>query len=192
MQQDLAEFRSLINSKRLANTPIFLLLNKIDIFVDLISVVPIRRTFPDFCRGSDCIDACEYFAGLFRQIDNRPNGKLYIHYTSAVDTESFAATLQDIALDLQEKSHPKMTPASENTTEKKGKNQLMKQIKRLRTSFKKQAFVLSPERSTTFPLADVTASRPNLTPGESFFRVVDATTPVRGIGTPPLPEGIPF
>lgn len=134
MQHNLENFRGLINSGRSANVPIFLLLNKIDIFIDLISVVPIKRTFPNFCGGSDYYDACEYFADLFRQIDHRINGKLYIHYTNAVDTESFAATIQDMGLELRESWHPELTPVSEFRAERRRKKRLMEQIRRIRTS----------------------------------------------------------
>ena len=134
MKQTLAEFRALVNSEGLANIPIFLLLNKLDIFIDLISVVPIRHIFFDYLGGSDCLDACEYIAGLFRQIDKRPNGKLYIHYTNAIDTKSFSATLQDIGLNLRENRHSKMTPVSETTAERRRKKRLMAQIRRNRIS----------------------------------------------------------
>lgn len=134
MQLYLDTFRALITSKGSANVPIFILLNKIDILIELISIVPIKGIFPDFRGDSSCLDACKYFAGLFSHIDDRPNGKLYIHYTNAVDTESFADTLQDIVLNLRESWTPEISTVSERRIETRRKQRLMGHIRRSRIS----------------------------------------------------------
>lgn len=70
---------------------IYILLNKVDIFQRMISKIPISDFFPGYTGGTDCFNACKFFADKFFSIsdDNFPRARTTTIYPiSAVDAES--------------------------------------------------------------------------------------------------------
>ncbi|KAL8690211.1 MAG: hypothetical protein Q9218_004293 [Villophora microphyllina] len=89
MRESLQLFESLLKLPELAGLPIFLFLNKADLFETTILREPILDYFMDYTGGADYWKGTQYFANLFARLDRRPAGKLHCYVTDSLDTPSF-------------------------------------------------------------------------------------------------------
>lgn len=98
-QESLVLFDNIVNSRWFARTSVVLFLNKIDLFAEKLSKVPMENYFPDYTGGSDINKAAKYILWRFVQL-NRANLSIYPHVTQATDTSNmrlvFAAIKETI------------------------------------------------------------------------------------------------
>ncbi|EIN03535.1 G-protein alpha subunit [Punctularia strigosozonata HHB-11173 SS5] len=99
MVESLVLFDSVINSRWFLRTSIVLFLNKIDVFRQKITKVPLERYFPEYTGGPDINKAAKYILWRFMQT-NRARLSVYPHLTQATDTSNirlvFAAVKETI------------------------------------------------------------------------------------------------
>ncbi|KAF9065081.1 alpha subunit of G-protein [Rhodocollybia butyracea] len=85
MQEALALFDSIVNSRWFIETPMVLFLNKIDLFSEKISYSPLpREHFPDYRGGNDYDAALDFIINQYLLL-NRTGRPIRIFVTSAVD-----------------------------------------------------------------------------------------------------------
>ncbi|KAL8723569.1 MAG: hypothetical protein Q9181_007262 [Wetmoreana brouardii] len=72
-----------------AEVPVFLFLNKADLFEKTIASKPISDYFADYAGGANYYQASQYFAERFACLDKRSPGKLHCYMTDSLDTASF-------------------------------------------------------------------------------------------------------
>ncbi|KAI4141990.1 MAG: hypothetical protein LQ341_003348 [Variospora aurantia] len=82
-------FESVVNLPPVQNLPIFLLLNKADVFEKMIHQQPISEFFPDYEGATDYYKACGFFADRFAGLDRRSPGRLHCYVTNCLDTIDF-------------------------------------------------------------------------------------------------------
>ncbi|ADV23800.1 G-protein alpha-subunit [Cryptococcus gattii WM276] len=99
MQESLVLFESVINSRWFLRTSVILFLNKIDLFKQKLSKVPLVQYFPEYTGGADINKAAKYILWRFTQT-NRARLSVYPHLTQATDTSNirlvFAAVKETI------------------------------------------------------------------------------------------------
>lgn len=84
MQESLALFDSICNSRWFVRTSIILFLNKIDLFKQKIQNSPIRDYFPDYTGPPGDVQAgCEYFSHRFQALNQNTQKQVYVHLTCA-------------------------------------------------------------------------------------------------------------
>ncbi|KAL1924834.1 uncharacterized protein VTP21DRAFT_4488 [Calcarisporiella thermophila] len=86
IQEALALFDSICNSRWFVNTSIILFLNKIDLFRSKLSVSPLKNYFPDYEGGDNYEFACEYMRERFITLNQSEQKQVYTHFTCATDT----------------------------------------------------------------------------------------------------------
>ncbi len=109
MQESLSLFKTVTRSDEYKSTPVVALLNKLDLFREVIRETLIFEHFPEHGGGMSCYEGCKFFADLFDKRDIRPKALLRIHPTSAMVTRSFQRTSQGIR-DLVEQLRPETKP----------------------------------------------------------------------------------
>ena len=87
MTESLVLFDSVINSRWFVRTSIILFLNKIDIFKEKLTNVPLVDWFPDYQGGADPNKAAKYILYRFTLV-NRVKLNIYPHLTQATDTSN--------------------------------------------------------------------------------------------------------
>lgn len=97
MQESLALFDSICNSRWFVKTSIILFLNKIDLFKQKIETSDISTYFPDFTgRPGDVQAGCEYFSHRFQAMNQNPQKQVYVHLTCATDTSQIKFVLSAV------------------------------------------------------------------------------------------------
>jgi guanine nucleotide-binding protein G(i) subunit alpha len=76
MAESLVLFDSIINSPWFLHTPIFLFLNKIDVFKQKLPKVPLGKFFPEYTGGADVDKGTKYILSCFMQT-NRAGLSIY-------------------------------------------------------------------------------------------------------------------
>ncbi|RLV94104.1 Guanine nucleotide-binding protein alpha-2 subunit [Spathaspora sp. JA1] len=99
LEESLALFDSVVNSRWFARTSVVLFLNKIDVFADKLQYSPLEAHFPDYTGGNNINKAAKYILWRFNQL-NRSGLNIYPHVTQAIDTSNvelvFAAVKETI------------------------------------------------------------------------------------------------
>ncbi|KAL9596300.1 MAG: hypothetical protein Q9219_005895 [cf. Caloplaca sp. 3 TL-2023] len=96
MQDSLKLFDKTVNWDLVRDIPVFLLLNKADIFQRAVERRPLSGYFEDYKKDSGYIEACNYIASCFSALDHRPPGKLHCHVINSLDTVEFQKVWQQI------------------------------------------------------------------------------------------------
>lgn len=99
MHEALMLFESIANSKYFEKAALILFLNKVDLFREklLTGSSPINKHFPDYYGKPNDIDAAqEFFANKFRNLVRAPKKELYVHYTTATDTDLLKKTMASV------------------------------------------------------------------------------------------------
>ncbi|KAJ3180956.1 guanine nucleotide-binding protein subunit alpha [Geranomyces variabilis] len=87
MQEAIKLFDSICNSRWFVRTSIILFLNKIDLFEQKLTKVPLQSYFPEYTGGSSFKAGCEFMTRRFRALRRASNKPVYVHLTCATDTE---------------------------------------------------------------------------------------------------------
>jgi len=97
MHEALMLFDSLINGEWFKDKPIILFLNKVDLFREKLRKSPVKAHFPDY-QGSEGDEdgAIQFFANKFKAINKNAHREIYIHYTTATDTNLLKATMGSV------------------------------------------------------------------------------------------------
>lgn len=97
MQESLALFDSICNSRWFVKTSIILFLNKIDLFKQKIATSDIVNFFPDYSgKPGDVQAGCEYFSHRFQALNQNPQKQVYVHLTCATDTSQIKFVLSAV------------------------------------------------------------------------------------------------
>ena len=94
MQESLALFQSLKELGGFERVHVFVLLNKIDIFEQLITEIPISDFYPEYTGGADLFKACRFFADKFYDIGKHLGLTTSVYPMSAVNPGS----VKDVAI----------------------------------------------------------------------------------------------
>ncbi|KAL8932103.1 MAG: hypothetical protein Q9211_006528 [Gyalolechia sp. 1 TL-2023] len=89
MSESLHVFESVIKHDSTKNVPVFLFLNKADVFERTILRHPISDYFVGYDGGADYFKACRYWAARFARLDHRAPGKLHCYVTNSLDSDEF-------------------------------------------------------------------------------------------------------
>ncbi|KAJ3016922.1 guanine nucleotide-binding protein subunit alpha [Thoreauomyces humboldtii] len=96
IQEALALFDSICNSRWFVKANMILFLNKIDLFKEKIQKVPLSNYFEDYKGGSDYKSASEYMAKRFRRLNQSPTKDVFVHFTCATDTSAMKFVLDAV------------------------------------------------------------------------------------------------
>lgn len=80
-------FDTISNSRYFISTPILIFFNKIDLFKEKISQIPIKDHFPQYNGGSDFDLATSFFREEFLSKVRNDEQSVYVNFTCATDTE---------------------------------------------------------------------------------------------------------
>ncbi|KAH0534140.1 hypothetical protein FGG08_007266 [Glutinoglossum americanum] len=89
LQEDIAQFDAVCNSRCFVKTPVILYFNNTDCFYDKLNLPPLSAQFPDYKGGSDNLAALDYIRDYFQRLNRNPNRDLYIHLSPSMDTSQF-------------------------------------------------------------------------------------------------------
>lgn len=99
MHEALMLFESISNSRYFEKSGLVLFLNKLDLFTEKVSQGRgrIRDHFPDY-QGSDTDVAAgqKFFADKFRNLVRAPSKEVYVHGTTATDTNLLEKTMKSV------------------------------------------------------------------------------------------------
>ncbi|KAM9939022.1 hypothetical protein OXX80_001497 [Metschnikowia pulcherrima] len=87
LEESLALFDSVVNSRWFSRTSVVLFLNKIDVFASKLPDSPLENHFPDYNGGDNLNKAVKYILWRFTQV-NRSGLNVYPHVTQATDTSN--------------------------------------------------------------------------------------------------------
>ena len=99
MHEALMLFESIANSRYFERAALILFLNKLDLFRDKLAsgMSPITKYFPEYTGRPDDVPAAqEFFAKKFRNLVRNPNKEVYVHYTTATDTDLLKKTMDSV------------------------------------------------------------------------------------------------
>ncbi|KAG4279589.1 hypothetical protein BFJ70_g17482 [Fusarium oxysporum] len=101
LYETMLQFEAAVNSRRLKNSSIIVILNNMDTFRKKLLTVPLNQYFPDYTEGNDASEASNYILSRINQL-NRANLNLYPHLTAGVFHEtslrSIRANIQDVIM----------------------------------------------------------------------------------------------
>ncbi|KAK6455147.1 guanine nucleotide binding protein, alpha subunit [Scheffersomyces xylosifermentans] len=103
LEESLALFDSVVNSRWFARTSIVLFLNKIDVFADKLAYSPLEKQFPDYTGGNNINKAAKYILWRFTQV-NRSGLNIYPHVTQATDTSNIQLVMAAVKETILENS----------------------------------------------------------------------------------------
>eukprot|EP01113_Clastostelium_recurvatum_P009935 TRINITY_DN1484_c0_g1_i1.p1 TRINITY_DN1484_c0_g1~~TRINITY_DN1484_c0_g1_i1.p1 ORF type:complete len:365 (-),score=78.01 TRINITY_DN1484_c0_g1_i1:57-1151(-) len=83
MVEALQLFAQIVNTPGFENIPIFLFLNKKDIFEQMVQQIPLSKCFPEYSGGLDPNSAFEFISEQFKRKMNNPDKPLYVKYIAA-------------------------------------------------------------------------------------------------------------
>ncbi|MES1908053.1 MAG: hypothetical protein MHM6MM_001062 [Cercozoa sp. M6MM] len=89
LNESLALFDEVVNSRWFLKTPVILFLNKRDLFEEKIKKKPLTTCFPNY-TGPQSFEACVRYIRDQFAARNRSNRRLYPHVTCATDTSNIA------------------------------------------------------------------------------------------------------
>merc|ERR1711991_248703 len=88
MKESLLLFDEIVNSPWFRKTPVVLFLNKIDLFTEKITRVPLTVCFGNYSGKNEVDEAKEYIRQRFVELPQDKSKSIYVHYTCAVDTRN--------------------------------------------------------------------------------------------------------
>lgn len=103
LEESLALFDSVVNSRWFSRTSIVLFLNKIDVFAEKLAYSPLEKQFPDYTGGNNINKAAKYILWRFTQV-NRSGLNIYPHVTQATDTSNIQLVMAAVKETLLENS----------------------------------------------------------------------------------------
>ncbi|KAG7666443.1 GPA2 [[Candida] subhashii] len=103
LEESLALFDSVVNSRWFARTSVVLFLNKIDVFAQKLQYSPLENHFPDYNGGNNINKAAKYILWRFNQV-NRSGLNIYPHVTQAIDTSNIQLVMAAVKETILENS----------------------------------------------------------------------------------------
>ncbi|KAI5949454.1 GPA2 [Candida theae] len=101
LEESIALFDSVVNSRWFARTSIVLFLNKIDVFAEKLQYSPLETHFPDYTGGNNINKAAKYILWRFNQV-NRSGLNIYPHVTQATDTSNIQLVMAAVKETIME------------------------------------------------------------------------------------------
>ncbi|KAK6462255.1 guanine nucleotide binding protein, alpha subunit [Scheffersomyces coipomensis] len=95
LEESLALFDSVVNSRWFTRTSVVLFLNKIDVFEKKLPYSPLKDHFPDYTGGDNVNKAAKYILWRFNQV-NRSGLNIYPHVTQATDTSNIVVVMANV------------------------------------------------------------------------------------------------
>jgi len=87
LHESLTVFESICNNRYFLETAMILFLNKIDLFIEKIKKVPLKKCFEDYDGDNTFEDAAKYIEDRFVE-QNTQNKLIFVHRTCATDTKN--------------------------------------------------------------------------------------------------------
>ena len=100
MMKSFDSFAALTKEASLKFKTFIVLLNKFDLFKQKLTSKPVHEYSRSYSGSPDPSLACRLCANEFARLDERPNASLRIYTTSAVDRDSFKATMERMAVEM--------------------------------------------------------------------------------------------
>ena len=89
LTESLSIFETIVNNRVFSNVSIILFLNKMDLLVEKVGKVSIRKHFPDFRGDPDRLeDVQAYLVQSFNRKRRNRSKPLFHHFTTAIDRKS--------------------------------------------------------------------------------------------------------
>ncbi|KAI9773786.1 MAG: guanine nucleotide-binding protein subunit alpha [Geoglossum simile] len=96
LQEDIAQFDAICNSRCFSRTPVILYLNNADCFYDKLNVLPLSTHFLDYQGGSDNLTALDYIHDLFQRLNRTPSRNMWVHLMSSMDTSQLSCVEKSV------------------------------------------------------------------------------------------------
>jgi len=93
---ELEVFEDLCNSRWFHETPIFLFLNKCDIFKEKIERAPLRDIFPSYTGKTNFEEGIEFIKEEFLRRNRDPRKLIYVYNTCAIDPDSVRSVFHGV------------------------------------------------------------------------------------------------
>lgn len=107
MIEELELFEQITHNKIFLNTPIFLFLNKKDLFESMVTEVDMNRVFPDYTGGKNLIPAMEFLKQEFKK--KLPSGKdVHVSNISARWKQDVRAAFDSVKKELYDLNRDKL------------------------------------------------------------------------------------
>ncbi|CAX42749.1 G Protein Alpha subunit, putative [Candida dubliniensis CD36] len=103
LEESLALFDSVVNSRWFARTTVVLFLNKIDVFAEKLKYSPLENFFPDYKGGPNISNGVKYILWRFNKL-NRSGLNIYPHVTQATDTSNIELVMAAVKQTILENS----------------------------------------------------------------------------------------
>lgn len=104
MQESLDLFDEICNGNWFKNAPIFLFLNKQDIFRQKIKNVDLKVCFPDYDGGQNFDNAIKFIETKFLDTNKFDPSRIFTQFTEATDTTSVEAVFENLKNTIIEKN----------------------------------------------------------------------------------------
>eukprot|EP01114_Cavostelium_apophysatum_P002008 TRINITY_DN1175_c0_g1_i1.p1 TRINITY_DN1175_c0_g1~~TRINITY_DN1175_c0_g1_i1.p1 ORF type:complete len:367 (+),score=130.25 TRINITY_DN1175_c0_g1_i1:251-1351(+) len=97
MHEQLNLFQQIANNPVFSTTPIFLFLNKKDLFENMIQEVDLSKCFPEYSGGKDVTSALKFITNEFeKRMDDSGKKRLHVHYIAARFKKDIKYTWEDV------------------------------------------------------------------------------------------------
>ncbi|KAJ5068439.1 guanine nucleotide-binding protein alpha-4 subunit-related [Anaeramoeba ignava] len=96
MTEALVLFTEICNSHWFQHTEMILFFNKDDLFREKINKVSLKTCFPDYEGGLDYEEAKDFLTKKFRDVNENQTKQIYVHFTTATNTENIQFVFSDI------------------------------------------------------------------------------------------------
>jgi len=94
MLESLELFEEICNSKWFTKTAIIIFMNKADLFKEKIVKVDMNVLFDDYTGGLDYKQGIDYIEKKFESLNRQKSKRLFIHVTTATDTENIKVVFE--------------------------------------------------------------------------------------------------
>jgi len=112
MHEQLNLFQQIANNPVFATTPIFLFLNKKDLFESMIQEAELTKCFPEYSGGKDVASALKFIQSEFeKRMDDDGRKRLHVHYIAARYRKDIKYTWDDLRNVLVEENKKDMKKA---------------------------------------------------------------------------------
>jgi len=101
MMESLLLFDEVANSNWFPNNDIILFLNKEDLFMEKIKIVDLNVCFKHYTGGMNAENAKSFIKARYLE---RTNQHVYVHFTTAINTENIAFVINSVRMSVLEKA----------------------------------------------------------------------------------------
>ncbi|EGC37981.1 guanine nucleotide-binding protein alpha-8 subunit [Dictyostelium purpureum] len=123
MQESLTLFGQICNNPIFADTPTFLVLNKKDLFEQMIQKTDLSKCFPDYKGGSDVKVALDFIQSKYQQKIQDPNKPLHCFFIAARYKKDIKYTWEEVKGILLEDNKKVLQKANKELKKSKNKQE---------------------------------------------------------------------